>query len=254
MSESILAVNPLSMPPPKLLRSAAIAWSRMLGAITTAAELDAAYAQAVMLRGDKASTFPINAIDILNGWKSLNKPQIKSSAEAWAVVKAQIDKHHYDGTPVFEDPLIAKVVRDLGWRFLCFNEGAATRFDWAWREESGIYREQLQINPGFQLPAAPEQRQIGNGSFNQVTEAMDLETRQQIYREGASEALRTLRAGATTVTAFPEQKKQDCVNCEYLRFQQSGFGLAYVCIHPTTAGQPVGKSRPDWCPLVVAQG
>lgn len=45
-----------------------------------------------------------------------------SASDAWGEVKAEIRRIGSWGTPKFDDPLIAKVVRNMGWLELCTSE------------------------------------------------------------------------------------------------------------------------------------
>lgn len=152
ITESIVAVNAMAtLPSPKALTLAAGAWSRILSPIPTD-ELESTYQKAMQIRGDKGITFPLGAPEIVAAWKEQRRPDILTSSEAWALVVAEVHRVHYDGKPVFQDPLVAKVVKQLGWNFLCMNETAATRFEWAWKEEANAYAEKLDLDPNYQLP------------------------------------------------------------------------------------------------------
>jgi len=45
-----------------------------------------------------------------------------SATDAWGEVKREIRRVGSWGTPQFDDPVIAKVVRNMGWRELCMSE------------------------------------------------------------------------------------------------------------------------------------
>jgi hypothetical protein len=45
-----------------------------------------------------------------------------SAGEAWGKVKAEIRRIGSWGTPTFDDPIIARVVRNMGWMELCTSE------------------------------------------------------------------------------------------------------------------------------------
>lgn len=130
---------------------AAKTWDSLLSMIPDA-ELEPSLMLTLSMRQDRSSTFPVSVSEILNAWKAQRKPNILTSSEAWALVVAEVHRVHYDGKPVFDDPLVAKVVKQLGWHFLCMNETAATRFEWAWKEEANAYAEKLDLDPNYQLP------------------------------------------------------------------------------------------------------
>lgn len=45
-----------------------------------------------------------------------------SATDAWGEVKREIRRIGSWGTPQFDDPVVAKVVRNMGWRELCMSE------------------------------------------------------------------------------------------------------------------------------------
>lgn len=61
--------------------------------------------------------------EIRDTWHSLTRTLgQQSAAEAWADVEAQIRAVGYIGSPQFESPTTAAVVRSMGWRNLCASE------------------------------------------------------------------------------------------------------------------------------------
>lgn len=61
--------------------------------------------------------------EIRERWHALTSNLGRLSAtDAWGMVKAEIRRVGSWGTPTFDDPLIAKVVRNMGWLELCASE------------------------------------------------------------------------------------------------------------------------------------
>jgi hypothetical protein len=49
-------------------------------------------------------------------------PERPSAADAWGLVLKQIMRVGHVGTPTFDDPVIERVVKGMGWRDLCLSE------------------------------------------------------------------------------------------------------------------------------------
>lgn len=87
-----------------------------------------------------------------------------SATDAWGIVKSEIRRIGSWGTPTFDDPVIAKVVRNMGWMELCMSE-SPEGVDRAQFERA--YNELVQRGEQVQklLPQARDmaERRLGNG-------------------------------------------------------------------------------------------
>lgn len=239
-----------------------------MGCIPTG-ELDGAYRKAMQIRGDKGITFPLGAPEIVAAWKEQRKPEIKTSSEAWAMVVSEIHRVHYDGKPEFNDPLVAKVVRQLGWNFLCMGETAAVKFEWAWKEEANAYRGKLELDPNYQLPDQQsnkllaantakllEAEDVSDGEKQVIGNVMNYLGVKRPVRsfDTPKEAVESMRELLGPPPSKPAQKPLQtyCGNCQYCTYSRPAVALVFYCNHTDSGGREIGIDStvaPEWCPL-----
>lgn len=97
---------------------------------------------------------------------SLTVPQRSDPMEAWGIVLKEIERTGFYRLPVFSDPLIAKAVDCLGWKYLCSSENiVADRAHFAKVYEQFVQRE---IQDARLLPAARHLRELANGTIREI--------------------------------------------------------------------------------------
>jgi hypothetical protein len=69
----------------------------------------------------RSTFFPVIS-EIRNEALRMVVPQHPPAEAAWQEVLEQVNIAHYNGTPVFTDPLITSVVNGVGWRSICLSE------------------------------------------------------------------------------------------------------------------------------------
>lgn len=81
-------------------------------------ELDVAVRQAII----DSPTFIPPAPTIYVTWRRMTTPEQRSGGEAWGSVVKALKEVGSWGKPKFTDPLTARVVDSLGWKYLCQSE------------------------------------------------------------------------------------------------------------------------------------
>lgn len=62
--------------------------------------------------------------ELFERWRTLTQPAGLPVTDAWSMVQAEIRRIGSWGVPDFADPLVARVVRAMGWLTLCQSEDA----------------------------------------------------------------------------------------------------------------------------------
>ncbi|MFA5186374.1 MAG: hypothetical protein WC551_07865 [Patescibacteria group bacterium] len=83
-------------------------------------DLDLVKAQRAVLRLLSTTKFLPTISEIREAATALDIGPRRSGAEAWCDVMKQIDDEGAYGTPSFDDPIVADIVKQWGWRRLCF--------------------------------------------------------------------------------------------------------------------------------------
>lgn len=97
---------------------------------------------------------------------SLVRPERKDPMEAWGVVIRTIERVGFYRSPTFDDPLIAKAVDCLGWKYLCTSENiVADRAHFAKAYQQFCERE---IQDSRLLPQARELRALSNSPIREI--------------------------------------------------------------------------------------
>jgi len=86
-------------------------------------DIPAAELQVVVDQAVCDCTYLPTIAEIRSRWHKLTRPAgAMSAAEAWGMVTAEIRRVGSWGTPCFEHPQVAHVVRAIGWQELCMSE------------------------------------------------------------------------------------------------------------------------------------
>jgi hypothetical protein len=138
------------------------AWDAFLERIPTE-RLVECFKLAMVTRSEKWQSFPVNASEILAAWKHLTKPHVESPEAAWAIALQCLRASGFGKRPLFcDDPLIRKCVEAIGANAIGLNERdeARKRFVWMYKEETAAFRERVEIDPSYQLPAPKHRMQL----------------------------------------------------------------------------------------------
>lgn len=97
---------------------------------------------------------------------ALTAPQRRDPMDAWGEVLQSIARVGFYNSPSFDDPLIARAVDSLGWKYLCSSENiVADRAHFSKLYEQLVQRE---AQDRRLLPAARQLRQISRGSVLEI--------------------------------------------------------------------------------------
>ncbi len=89
------------------------------------------------------------------------RPALRSGIEAWGDIISAVAEHGYLRQPHFEDPVVTRLVADMGWENLCFSETMmADRAQFVKAYEQARDREQAERVVSLALPAAPSPRAL----------------------------------------------------------------------------------------------
>lgn len=115
--------------------------------------LDVTVARAAVHHLIQTSTFMPSIAEIRAAATSLRLGPVRSGIEAWADVTEQIRRVGPYQSPVFEDALLADIVRRWGWLQLCNNDSDATRARFIEMYDAMASRERVNQTSTVQLPA-----------------------------------------------------------------------------------------------------
>jgi hypothetical protein len=132
------------------------AWSKMFreGIL----DLDFAEVKAAVDRVIKTEIFLPKVATIRNALIAATRGQRRSGAEAWGDVIKAVSRYGYNRTPVFDDPIVARVVDALSWKEICNSENATAdraRFIQAYDQLVAQGLVEAQISHGASAPALP---------------------------------------------------------------------------------------------------
>lgn len=169
----LLAFLTAAMPHAKIGEGTAEAWHLLLG------DLDFAVAQAAasrVLQEHTGAWLPAPAL-IRQAASALAAPRVPDPDEAWAQVMAAMRRHGWmDPAAAYAemDPLVAAVVRGLGWRALCEGTTDVTRgqFRMAYTAARDRHQKASGLPPALQdgalAPPAPPALASGAGADRPV--------------------------------------------------------------------------------------
>lgn len=94
----------------------------------TLADIDDETLRAAALRHIMASQWFPKVSELREAATRITRPKTIDPMEAWGKVLAEIRRTGWYGVPQFDDPLVAAIVKQMGWRALCESEdGTADR-------------------------------------------------------------------------------------------------------------------------------
>lgn len=118
-------------------------------------DLDFSSANAVVRRLIATCKFMPSIAEIREAALEVTSGQVRPGGDAWGDVLAAVRRFGYYRRPVFDDPVVARVVQSLGWEEICASENQAAdraRFIETYDKLTKAQRREAQVLPGAKLP------------------------------------------------------------------------------------------------------
>jgi len=132
---------------------------------TMLADLDVESARAAVQRLITTSKFMPTVAEVRAAAADLERGPVRSGADAWLDVLAQIRSEGYCGAPRFDDAIVTALVERWGWSRLCLEgslEADRARFIEAYDSLAKQARDR-EVS-GLALPSAPASKRLTKGA------------------------------------------------------------------------------------------
>lgn len=135
------------------------------------ADIDDETLRATALRHIMSSPWFPKVSELRDAAARITRPPTLDPLEAWGKVLAEIRRTGYYGIPQFDDPLIAAIVKQMGWRELCSSEDGTAdraRFVDAYQRQADRAHKQDALPISLQDGALRPNGQLGPGDAQDI--------------------------------------------------------------------------------------
>jgi hypothetical protein len=134
-------------------------------------DLDYAKANAAVRRLIATAKFMPTIAEVREACVDVMHGQVRPGGDAWGDVLAAVRRYGVYRSPVFDDPIVARVVQSLGWVEICNSENAAAdraRFIQTYDQLAKAQRTEAKALHGAKLPELAERKPVSIGDALQA--------------------------------------------------------------------------------------